>query len=98
MLQAHLKACPGFAAISVDEKKIEFLLSVFFFFFNWRNVIGMIAQLYYFFFLFFLARDFFYKISQILTEVTVKFKVCEKFAEFHHPFAHLSVTSESFSA
>lgn len=95
MLQAHLKACPGFAAISVDEKKIEFLLSVFFFFFklekcNWNDCPVIL--------LFFLARDFFYKISQILTAVTVKFKVCEKFAEFHHPFAHLSVTSESFSA
>lgn len=32
MIQVHLQACPGFAAISVDEKKIEFLLCLWFFF------------------------------------------------------------------
>lgn len=45
MIQVHLQACPGFADISVDEKKIEFLLCLFFFFFNWRNLIEMTAQL-----------------------------------------------------
>lgn len=93
MIQVHLQACPGFADISVDEKKIEFLLCLFFFF-NWRNLIEMTAQLS----IYIKKKKNFYKIWQILTAVTVKFKVYEKFADFHHPFAHLSVTSESFSA
>lgn len=66
------------------------------FFSNWRNLIEMTAQLS--IYIKKKKKDFFYKIWQILTAVVVKFKVYEKFADFHHPFAHLSVTSESFSA
>jgi len=37
-------------------------------------------------------------LHQILTAVTVKFKVYEKFAEFQHIFANLSISSQSLSA